>query len=100
MSTRGRGKVEGEFVEFPQGSPTKHPQIQGFFIGFVENLSFSSASGGGPRLATKLKISIEAGSGTTLILAKQTLGTALSVMNRRRLDESFAQPIGAPGGMQ
>jgi hypothetical protein len=61
---------------------------------------FFAASGEGPLLARKPKISIEAGSGTTLILAKQTLGTALSVMNRRRLDESFAQPIGAPGGMQ
>ena len=69
------------------------------FFGFVGNLFFA-ASGEGPLLARKQKISIEAGSGTTLILAKQTLGTALSVMNRRRLDESFAQPIGAPGGMQ
>jgi hypothetical protein len=61
---------------------------------------FFAASDEGPLLARKQKISIEAGSGTTLILAKQTLRTALSEMNRRRLDESFAQPIGAPGGMQ
>jgi hypothetical protein len=73
--------------------------MHGFFIGFVGNLFFAT-SGEGPLLARKPKISIEAGSGTTLSLAEQTLRTALSLMNRRQLDESFAQPIGAPGGMQ
>jgi hypothetical protein len=73
--------------------------MHGFFLDSL-GIYFFAASDEGPLLARKQKISIEAGSGTTLILAKQTLGTALSVMNRRRLDESFAQPIGAPGGMQ
>jgi hypothetical protein len=73
--------------------------MHGFLLDSL-GICFFAASGGGPRLARKPKISIEAGSETWLILAKQTLRTALSEMNRRRLDESFAQPIGAPGGMQ
>ena len=75
-------------------------------------------------MARKLKISIDAGSGTTFSglliqkirkepaatlvylivcgrrsVARRTLGQS-SVANRRRLDESSAQPIGVLRGMQ
>ena len=75
-------------------------------------------------MARKLKISIDAGSGTTFLglliqkirnepvatsghhivrgrrsVARRTLGQS-SDANRRRLDESSAQPIGVHRGMQ
>ena len=40
VSTRLRWKVEGGFVEFPQGSQQNTPQMQRFSFGFVENRSF------------------------------------------------------------
>jgi hypothetical protein len=40
VSTRLRWKVEGGFVEFPQGSQQNTPQMQRFSFGFVENRTF------------------------------------------------------------